>query len=50
MITWKERVAIVLFSIALNLALLYAYGRFVKPAIDEAAKGMAAYMLHQGVK
>lgn len=47
MLSWKEKVGILLFSITVNLMLIYLYGRFIKPEIDAAAKGIAIMMLNR---
>jgi hypothetical protein len=46
MTTKKEWFLCFVFAIAINLALIYLYGRFIKPEIDGAAKGMAIMILN----
>lgn len=46
-LTLKEKIMCVIVSIALNITLVYLYGKFIKPRIDEASKGMVIMMLEQ---
>lgn len=48
MLTWKEKLLCLLASLVINFLMVWGYVTFVKPTIDEAAKGIASVMLQNG--
>lgn len=47
MLSWKEKLLCLLASLAINFLIFWGYFTYIKPQIDQAAKGIASMMLNR---